>query len=108
MKPVGTRDEVRERVVRSVKRIIADRKDTPSKDILARRIGTSPAAVSLWETGSRWPTVEDMVNLCKRYGVSAEYLLLGEGEIFSGAKDSIASRIAELEKRVKVLEKKYR
>lgn len=55
--------------------------DTPQKDIAART-GISASAISQYlnEEAPRTPKADELYKLAKLFGVSMEYLLVGEGE----------------------------
>lgn len=46
-----------------------------TQDQVARRIGCHESAVSRWESGSRFPTAEDLLALADLFGVSTDFLL---------------------------------
>lgn len=45
---------------------------------LARRIGVSASAVSMYEQGRREPSLGLLVRLAREFGVTTDYLLMGE------------------------------
>ena len=45
---------------------------------LARRIGVSTSAVGMYEQGRREPSLDLVVRLAQEFGVTTDYLLLGE------------------------------
>ena len=47
---------------------------------LGEKVGVSRQAVSKWESGQTSPDTKTLTLLCRVLGVSADYLLLGEGE----------------------------
>lgn len=46
-----------------------------SQSQLAKALGVSQKAVSLWESGDRVPSATAIASLTKYFGVSADYLL---------------------------------
>lgn len=42
---------------------------------IAKAIGVSQNSYCLWETGRTYPTPENLMELCKYFDVSADYLL---------------------------------
>lgn len=46
-----------------------------TQDQIARRLGCHESAVSRWESGTRFPTGEDLVSLSDLFRVSVDYLL---------------------------------
>ena len=46
-----------------------------SQSQLAKALGVSQKAVSLWESGDRVPSATVIASLAKYFGVSADYLL---------------------------------
>ena len=45
---------------------------------LARRIGVSASAVGMYEQGRREPSLNLLVRLAQEFGVTTDYLLMGE------------------------------
>ena len=45
---------------------------------LAQRIGVSASAVGMYEQGRREPSLDLLVRLAREFGVSTDYLLMGE------------------------------
>ena len=45
---------------------------------LARRIGVSTSAVGMYEQGRREPSLSLLVRLAQEFGVTTDYLLMGE------------------------------
>ena len=45
---------------------------------LARRIGVSASAVGMYEQGRREPSLDLLVRLAREFGVTTDYLLMGE------------------------------
>ena len=45
---------------------------------LARRIGVSTSAVGMYEQGRREPSLNLLVRLAQEFGVTTDYLLMGE------------------------------
>lgn len=41
----------------------------------AKKIGASPSLVSLWESGQRNISLKHLMNICRAYGVSLDWLL---------------------------------
>ena len=46
-----------------------------SQEKFGKILSVSQDTVSLWETGKSLPSVETVIELCERYGVSADYVL---------------------------------
>ena len=46
-----------------------------SQEALAERLGVSRQAVSRWETGESFPDTEKVLQLCRIFSISADYLL---------------------------------
>lgn len=42
---------------------------------LGNLIGVSDIAISRWENSLRIPSIENLYNICKYFGVSADYLI---------------------------------
>lgn len=45
---------------------------------LVRRIGVSASAVSMYEQGRREPSIGLLVRLAREFGITTDYLLMGE------------------------------
>ena len=45
---------------------------------LARRVGVSTSAVGMYEQGRREPSLNLLVRLAQEFGVTTDYLLMGE------------------------------
>lgn len=59
-----------------VERLIELRKErNMSQRDLAKAIGTTQAAVSLWERGERTPDIDTLLKLANVFDVSTDYLL---------------------------------
>lgn len=63
------------------------RPEVHQKDI-AKRIGLSPSAVNLWETGKTEPSASDLVQLARWYHVSCDWLLGLDGGVIVNFPDS--------------------
>ncbi len=46
-----------------------------SQEKFGKILSVSQDTVSLWENGKSLPSVETVIELCKHYGVSADYVL---------------------------------
>ena len=57
---------------------------------LARRIGVSASAVGMYEQGRREPSLSLLVRIAQEFGVTTDYLLMGE------TPDSDPAEVAEL------------
>lgn len=49
---------------------------------IANSLKVSEALVSMWRTNERAPKLRQVVDLCKYLDVSADYLLLGRGNMY--------------------------
>ncbi len=47
-------------------------------DTLARQLGVSPSALSAWESGEAYPTLEEFVSLANALRFPADFLLARE------------------------------
>lgn len=67
-----------------------------SQEELAEQLGVSRQAVSRWEVGSALPDASNILQLCKLFGVSADYLLNDDykGEAPAPIKSKTVSSIA--------------
>jgi len=76
-------DKVRERVVLVIRLIIARKiKGIAYYQDLAEAIRSDRSRVSNWNNGTGHPTVDNLEALVQIFGVSAKYLLKGEGPEF--------------------------
>lgn len=55
--------------------IILRKQENLSQRELAKAIGTTQAAVSLWERGERTPDIDTLLKLAELFKVSADFLL---------------------------------
>ena len=99
-------DSVRGRVILVMKRIISSHPDVRSRTAFAKRIQTIPPTISRWEKHRGNPTLENCINLCKEFSVSADWLLLGVGNSFGSPE--ILQRLTIAEGRLRNIEKKLR
>lgn len=99
-------DSVRGRVILVMKRIISTHPEVRSRSEFAKRIHTIPPTISRWEKHRGTPTLQDCINLCKEFSVSADWLLLGVGNSFGSPE--ILKRISDAEARLKRIEKTLR
>ena len=65
-----------------------------SQEQLGEQLGVSRQAVSKWESGQTNPDVAYIAELCRLFGVSSDWLLLGREERQAGQQ---APRISEAE-----------
>ena len=52
---------------------------------LARRIGVSASAVGMYEQGRREPSLDLVVRLAREFGVTTDYLLMGDSLCLNSA-----------------------
>src|SRR5689334_4390958 len=88
-------DTVRGQIVLVMKRIISSHPDVRSRTAFAKRIQTIPPTISRWEKHRGNPTLENCINLCKEFNVSADWLLLGIGSSFGSPEILNRLNIAE-------------
>jgi hypothetical protein len=91
-------DKVRERVLFAMKRIMMSNRAVRTRKAWGERIHTDPSRINSWENMNGHPTVENLVDMCKEFSISPDWLLLGKGEMFGSAE--IIKRIEDLETRV--------
>ncbi|MBE7082232.1 MAG: helix-turn-helix transcriptional regulator [Clostridiales bacterium] len=60
-------------IAKLIKELRKEKKLTQTE--LAKLLNTTQDTISLWELGKSLPSVIDLVNLCKIFNVSADYLL---------------------------------
>ena len=46
-----------------------------SQSDLARALKISPACINRWESNSRIPNIESIIDICEYFGVSSDYLI---------------------------------
>lgn len=67
-----------------------------SQEVLANRLGVTPAAVGAYEQGRRSPSADMLVSLSKVLGVSVDFILTGKplhpGEVFPAAEYALQCR----------------
>jgi len=59
---------------------------------LCRELGIRRSTYSMNEVGSNLPNVYDMIRLCARYGLTLDWIYLGD---MSGVKSDLASKIMQ-------------
>ena len=67
---------------------------------LARRIGVSTSAVGMYEQGRREPSLGLLVRLAQEFGVTTDYLLMGE---ISASDPSSALELPDITVRTEAL-----
>ena len=67
---------------------------------LARRIGVSTSAVGMYEQGRREPSLGLLVRLAQEFGVTTDYLLMGE---ISASDPSSSSELLSISVRTEAL-----
>lgn len=93
-------DAVTARVLEVMGLILLSGGEVKTKADFAEALGVAPTIINRWERGEGCPTVENIVALCRGFSVSADYILLGDGDIWGG------DRIGKLESRLRRLERK--
>lgn len=72
-------------------RFVALRKEKGySQEVLAEKMGVSRQAISKWECGEASPDTDNLILLAKIYGVSLDFLLIGNSNINNN--DNVASQ----------------
>lgn len=74
-------DKYRDRYILAVKASMAEKGIETYKDI-APLIGITNLTLSAIMKGRQYPTVQHGIDLCKKYGYSANWLFLGKGDRF--------------------------
>ena len=69
------------------------KKNGESQEELAEKVGVSRQAVSKWETMQSSPDLEKVVTLSRHFGVSTDYLLKDEIDLYSSGKEDEAAAI---------------
>jgi len=57
-------------------------KNVLSQEALAEQLGVSRQSISKWELGQAMPDTEKIIQLCRFFGVTADWLLFNEGIMF--------------------------
>ena len=71
---------------------------------LAKRIGVSTSAVGMYEQGRREPSLDLVARLAQEFGVTTDYLLLGESSASPHPHSAPVSIIAVAEMLFRLLE----
>lgn len=69
---------------------------------IAKSVGVSRAAVSGWCNGISEPTASHVFAMEKGFGVSAEWLVTGDGEMLTSSSKKLLSQIDRAEDEVKL------
>ena len=70
---------------------------------LARRIGVSTSAVGMYEQGRREPSLGLLVRLAQEFGVTTDYLLMGEISDSNPAAPELSSITVRTEALIRLL-----
>ncbi len=89
---------IRTRYVEAMMRIISTNREVKNRVGFARRVQTDSPMISRWQNGTGTPTLEHIFHLCNEFGVSAQWLILGEGKMFGD--DELSKKVRDLEKRM--------
>ena len=102
--------QVAKRFIKAMKQSIADGlAGINNRSDFAARVGEYKQNISKMEAGVRCPTIDVLCRMCMEFGVSAEWLMLGNGQMFThsrGNSNDIIERLDKLEKIVSGTEKK--
>jgi hypothetical protein len=96
-------DEVRERMLYAMQRIKMSNRHLKSDAAIAERLYINSSRINVWDNGQGHPTLENVVDFCKSFSVSAEWLLLGNGQVFGDSE--MLKRVESLEQRTDYIEK---
>jgi hypothetical protein len=72
-------DLYRQRYIQAVRSVMAEQNIETYKDI-APKIKTTPVSLSAIIQKRQYPTVQNSIDLCSKYGFSANWLFLGTGQ----------------------------
>lgn len=96
-------DGITERLCKAVQFLKRSRYAKSQAEI-AKRIGVTDSTLSMDMSGSRHPTLDMVVELCKAYPISIEWLCLGTGSMIRGSREEVLmNRIEALEERIRLL-----
>lgn len=96
-------DEVRDRMLYAMQRIKMSNRKLRSDAAIADRLYIHSSRINVWDKGEGHPTLENCVDFCKSFSVSAEWLLMGVGQVFGDSE--MLKRIESLEQRTDYIEK---
>src|SRR5690349_2498623 len=96
-------DQVRERMLHAMQRIKMSNRKWKSDAAIAEALYINSSRINVWDNGEGHPTLENVVDFCKTFSVSPEWLLLGVGQVFGDSE--LLKRIDNLEERTAYLEK---
>lgn len=93
-----TTEDVTRRVVRIMQEIISSdlEPEIATQSDFAKEIGSFPTVMTRWVMNEGVPTVENIIKICSRFSVSADYLLMGRGDKYTGKVDK-KDRLARIE-----------
>lgn len=100
----GAANELRDRVVREMKRIIAENPKVPNRRAFAEFLGIDPSGITAWEDGSGMPTLKQVAVMVQKLGADPVYMLKGRGGM--GRDIEVLSRLEDVEKALKGIQKK--
>lgn len=78
--------------IRSVRQSVGD----PSRDEFAQELGLSAKTLANYERGDTQPDAEAVAAFHRRFGVDANWLVAGEGEMFPAGKAQLGSDLIAL------------
>lgn len=79
------------------------KKNKISQEELAEKLNVSRQSISLWENDQTQPTIENIISLADVFGVSTDYLLKGEAEEETPARESIESSKKSILKKTSII-----
>lgn len=76
------RKEIDKRFLKSYRLLYADEKVSLKKEF-CEKVKLQPQNLSMMERGDLSCTVDNIYNLCNKFGVSLEWLFFGKGEFYA-------------------------
>lgn len=65
-----------------------------SQETFGKRLGVTGAAISRIESGSREPSEQILLAVCREFNVNEDWLRTGKGEMFKKSKDATVDQLA--------------
>lgn len=98
-------EEITRRFLQAARTCVANRvNDITTQTEFALMVGEYNQNISRMENGTRYPTIETLALTCEVFGIDANWLLLGVGDMKPG--DETKRRLDLIEKQLQALTKK--
>ena len=98
------KEDIRGRFLAAMRHIISKRmKDCSTVKDFASRIGEYAQNISKMENGERFPTLDHIGSICDVFGISPNWLILNNGDMF--IESELYYMVTEIEKRLTRVER---